>query len=60
MGKTDRLILIDADVISHFISANEIITLPTIFPYRITILDKVYAELQLFPKRKTEFENLLR
>ncbi len=60
MGKTDRIILIDADVISHFITANEIIALPTIFPYRIKILDKVYNELLRFPKRKTEVENLLR
>ena len=60
MGKTDKIILIDADVISHFIVANEIITLPSIFPYRINILDKVYDELKRFPKRNIEVENLLR
>ncbi len=60
MGKRDEIILIDADVISHFIVADEIITLPSIFPYRIHILDKVYNELKRFPKRKIEVENLLR
>lgn len=58
-GNSERIILIDADVVSHFIYAGEIISLPTIFKNRIYILDKVYDELKRFPKRKTEVDNLL-
>jgi len=60
MKKSDRCILIDADVISHFITAGEMIALPGIFPFQIYVLDKVYRELERFPKRKAEVENLLR
>ncbi len=60
MKKSDRCILIDADVISHFITAGEMIALPSIFPYQIYVLDKVYKEIERFPKRKIEVENLLR
>jgi hypothetical protein len=55
-----RIILIDADVVSHFICAGELITLPSIFSNQIHILDKVYDELKRFRKRKTEVDNLLR
>jgi hypothetical protein len=41
-----KIILIDADVVSHFIKAGEIQTLNEIFPYEIRILDKVYEELK--------------
>lgn len=60
MKRSDRCILIDADVISHFITAGEMIALPAIFPFPIYVLDKVYKELERFPKRKTEVENLLK
>jgi hypothetical protein len=60
MTKSDRCILIDADVISHFITAGEMIALPSIFRFQIYVLDKVYKELERFPKRKQEVENLLR
>jgi hypothetical protein len=53
------VILVDADVVSHFICASEIIALPQIFPYPIKILDKVYAELARWPGRKQEVDNLL-
>lgn len=59
MKKGERCILIDADVISHFITAGEMIALPSIFPFQIYVLDKVYKELERFPKRKKEVENLL-
>jgi hypothetical protein len=50
MASTNRIILIDADVISHFIRANEHLELPNIFPNNpIHILDKVHAELQAWP-----------
>ncbi len=42
-----KLILLDADVVSHFIYAGEILLLPRIFhPLPIRILDKVYEELE--------------
>lgn len=57
--KNERLILIDADVLSHFISGGQITLLPQIFPFPIKILDKVYAEISRMPGRKTEVDNLL-
>lgn len=57
--KNERLILIDADVLSHFISGGQITLLPHIFPYPIKILDKVYAEISRMPGRKVEVDNLL-
>lgn len=57
--KSERIILIDADVLSHFISGGQITLLPHIFPHSIKILDKVYAEISRMPGRKTEVDNLL-
>lgn len=60
MKQNDKIILIDADVLSHFIIGGQITLLPTIFSYPIKILDKVYAEISRMPGRKTEVDNLLR
>jgi hypothetical protein len=48
MGKKakDTIILIDADVVSHFIKGKEIYALNSIFEYEIRVLDKVYNELK--------------
>ncbi|MEA5260653.1 hypothetical protein VB264_22840 [Arcicella aquatica] len=51
--------MIDADVVSHFIQAGEILHLPKIFPLKIFILDKVMKELERFPNRKKEVDNLI-
>ena len=59
MGKSEKIILIDADVVSHFITGGAIIQLPKIFPYKIKVLDKVYSELSRFPKKKIEVDNLI-
>lgn len=59
MAKTSKVILIDADVVSHFLSAGEIFSIGQIFPYPIKVLNKVYAELERFPKKKREVDNLL-
>ena len=59
MGKSEKIILIDADVVSHFITGGAIIQLPSIFPHKIKVLDKVYAELSRFPKKKIEVDNLI-
>lgn len=58
--KNEKIILIDADVLSHFISGGQITLLPRIFPYPIKILDKVYAEISRMPGKKTEVDNLLK
>lgn len=56
-----RCILIDADVISHFVSAGEIELLPKIFPNnKIFLLDNVYTELARIHKRKKVVDNLIR
>jgi hypothetical protein len=59
MGRRDKIILIDADVVSHFITGGAIIYLPRIFPFKIKVLDKVYAELSRFARKKTEVDNLV-
>lgn len=57
--KSDQVILIDADVVSHFIAGGSITLLPKIFPYPIKLLDKVYAELSRMPGRKRDVDNLI-
>lgn len=47
-------ILIDADVVSHFITGGQILILNKIFPNRIIILDKVYDELKRHKNRAQE------
>ncbi len=59
MSSGEKIILIDADVVSHFIQAGEILYLPKIFPLKIYILDKVMKELERFPDRKREVDNLI-
>jgi hypothetical protein len=54
-----RGILIDSDVISHFINGGEVDLLPKIFPNnKIYLLDKVYAELSRF-KGKEFIDSIL-
>jgi hypothetical protein len=49
----NRSILIDSDVISHFISGGMLTLLPDIFPEnKILLLDKVYEELERYGRRK--------
>ena len=53
MVKPDRKILIDADVVSHFVTAEEGQMMNKIFPNNnIYILDKVHAELQKWKNEK--------
>lgn len=59
MAKRGRVILIDADVVSHFINGGQILLLPNIFKHKLHLLDKVNDELQKFPKRKQEVDNLI-
>ena len=56
----NRSILIDSDVISHFISAGKLDILPLIFPdNKILLLDKVYCEIERFHKRKLLIDKIL-
>lgn len=60
MGKkTKKIILIDADVVSHFIKGGEIYSLKNIFPNEIKILDKVYKELEKHAGKKIQIDNLI-
>lgn len=58
--KNEKIILIDADVLSHFISGGQITLIHKIFPYPIKVLDKVYAEISRMPGKKSEVDNLLK
>lgn len=52
MASSERHILIDADVVSHFVTAGKSLFLKKIFPHNtIYILDKVHAELQQWPSQ---------
>ncbi len=60
MGMSNKkLILIDADVVSHFISAGKILLIGKIFHHKLKILDKVYSELERHRSRRVEVDNLL-
>jgi hypothetical protein len=54
-----RIILIDADVISHFITAGEQQSLNRIFPNEIHVLDKVRAEASRLPSRKIIVDSII-
>lgn len=55
--KNERIILIDADVVSHFITGGEAQCIDQIFPTNpIHILDKVHAELQAWPSAAVRSE----
>ena len=57
----NRSILIDADVISHFISGGKINLLPKIFPEnKIFLIDKVYDEITRFHKKKPVINVMIR
>ncbi len=59
MLKKDSIILVDADVISHFITGNQISILPAIFEYKIMVIDIVYQELCGFSRNKAEIDELI-
>ncbi|MEW4923142.1 hypothetical protein [Algibacter sp. 2305UL17-15] len=57
--KSSRIILIDSDVVSHFLRAGKITALSTIFKTPIKILDVVYCELEKWKGKQQEIENLI-
>ncbi|MHC5310361.1 hypothetical protein ACYSNM_09930 [Myroides sp. LJL116] len=57
--KKNKIILVDADVISHFIKADEIYSINSIFNNQLKILDKVYNELKNNVSWKQQIDILL-
>lgn len=55
----NKVIIIDTDVVSHFIAANEILSLTKIFPHPIQMLDKVFSELARYPTKQQLVQNLI-
>ena len=59
-----KVILVDSDVISHFMAANKIDDLPRILaPHHLLIVDQVYRESSYHPffeDRKEELDNWIR
>lgn len=53
-------ILLDCDVIIHFINAGKQLLLPKIFPDRFVILDKVFEELMKRPSNKIPVGNFIK
>lgn len=58
--KTDKLILLDADVISHFISGGQFSLLPSIFSYEKVLLDIVVNELRTSHKFRNYIDNVIK
>ena len=54
-----KIIIIDTDVVSHFIAADEILSLTKVFPQPIKMLDKVFEELARYPKKQQLVQNLI-
>lgn len=57
--KVEPSILLDADVVRHFLTGNKIFFLPKIFPNRLVMLDKVKEELCRSTSIKRQVENFL-
>jgi hypothetical protein len=57
--KIEKLILLDTDVISHFISGGQFTLLPKIFKNKKVILDIVTNELRVKKKFKIYIENVI-
>lgn len=60
MEKEGKIILVDCDVLSHFIVGGGILDLIQIYDHPLKVLDKVYDELSRFQSRSTVIDNLFR
>lgn len=58
--KIEPLILLDSDVLRHFLSGEQLFLLPKIFPRRLVILDKVKNEICRSTSLKGPIENFLK
>lgn len=52
-------ILLDADVIIHFIKGGRLGTLPSIFPNKLYLIDIVFDEVFVKSSNRTEVENMI-
>lgn len=60
MSNPGLIILVDADVISHFIAAGELIELPNILrPHTVTVLDTVYDEIKRINSRRQYLDQVI-
>jgi len=58
--QTPKIILLDCDVISHFIANNTLCDLPKILaPHQCTVLDYVYSEVAARPKRLAFLDSII-
>ncbi len=57
--KPEQIILLDADVVSHFISGGLFGILPQIFPLRLCIMDVVVKELLATVKFRNYIQNVI-
>lgn len=55
----EKLITVDADVISHFIRAGAIMKLPSIFKSKLVLLSTVYDELCDWKSKRAHVDNLI-
>lgn len=61
MSSDATIVLLDADVISHFIACGELLYLPKILePHNTVILDVVYNEVSRIVSRKNVLDNAVR
>lgn len=59
--QTPKIILLDCDVISHFIANNALSDLPLILaPHQCFVLDYVYSEVAARPMRLAFLDKLIR
>ena len=56
--KINKIILLDADVVIHFIKGGQLLVLPTIFPNDLYMLDVVFDELKKRRSLRKYYENL--
>lgn len=60
MSQSNKIILLDSDVISHFIANNCLADLPTILaPHQCMVVDYVYAEIARNPFRKAILDGII-
>ncbi|NOX64347.1 MAG: hypothetical protein GXO85_00785 [Chlorobi bacterium] len=59
MNNDTTKILIDSDVIIHFIKGDKLDLIPSIFPDRIAFVDKVLEELYLIPRTQILIHNFI-
>lgn len=57
-SSNDKIILIDADIVSHFVIAQEWEMLDNIFPHKLFALEQVKKELDNFRRHRPEIDTI--